>query len=103
MSKTTLAKFIEACKAKGVKLIPDDDPVFEYAEKVGIDNEMLVVAWAEFKSYWLNGGGSANLMADWRQTFRNSVRQNRARLWFLREGESAGWTTVGEQARRAAA
>lgn len=101
--KTTFGKFVESCKAKGEKLIPYDDPVFEYAEKVGIDDEMLTIAWDEFKSYWLDGDGSAKRRADWRRTFLNAVKQNRARLWFIREGEPAVWTTVGEQARRASA
>lgn len=101
--KTTFGKFIESCKAKGEKLIPDDDPVLEYAETVGIDDEMLAIAWVEFKSYWLVGDGSAKRRVDWRRTFLNAVKQNRARLWFIREGEPAVWTTVGEQARRASA
>lgn len=99
----TLAQFLERCKAMGEKSIPEDDPVWEYAQKVGIDNEMIAIAWLEFKGYWLNGEGKKRRMKDWRQTFRNAVRDNRARLWFVREGEQAQWTTAGEQARRAAA
>ncbi|HLO63299.1 MAG TPA: helix-turn-helix domain-containing protein [Azonexus sp.] len=99
----TLAQFLDHCKASGEKSIPEDDPVWEYAQKVGIDNEMIAIAWLEFKGYWLNGEGKKRRMKDWRQTFRNAVRDNRARLWFVREGEQAQWTTTGEQARRAAA
>ncbi len=101
--KTTFAKFVETCKAKGEKVIPDDHSVFEYAETVGIDTEMLEIAWREFKGYWLTGEGKSKRRADWRGTYLNAVKQNRARLWFIRAGEVASWTTVGEQARRAAA
>lgn len=101
--KTTFAKFIETCKAKGEKAIPDDDPVFKYAETVGIDTEMLEIAWREFKGYWLTGEGKSKRRTDWRGTYLNAVKQNRARLWFIRPGENASWTTVGEQAKRAAA
>lgn len=97
--ETTLAKFLEACKEKKEKPIPEDDPVFAYAEKVGISDEMLSVAWAEFKTYWLPTGKRKK---DWPGTFLGAVRQNRAGLWYLKEGESARWTTAGEQARRAA-
>lgn len=84
----------------GEQAIHADDPIFEYAKTVGIDEEMLAVAWAEFKTYWLSSGKRRK---DWRETYRNAIRQNRARLWFIREGEQAQWSTIGEQARRAAA
>lgn len=99
-SDTTLAKFIEACKAAGEKLIPDDDPIFDYAEKIGIDHEMLACAWAEFKARYLP---TVKRQKDWRAHFRNAVRRNWYNLWLLKEGEQARWTTAGEQARREAA
>lgn len=102
-SATTLRTFIDSCRTSSEKPIPEDDPVFTYAESVGIAREMITVAWGEFKHYWLDGEGKANRRADWRETFRNAIRQNRAGLWFLREGEQAKWTTRGEQARRDAA
>jgi hypothetical protein len=96
----TLKTFLEACTAAGVKPIGDDDPIFDYARKVGIDYEMLTVAWREFKAVYLV---SNKLQKDWPQHFRNAVRRNWYGLWFLKEGEDAHWTTAGEQARRAAA
>ncbi|HJW23932.1 MAG TPA: helix-turn-helix domain-containing protein [Rhodocyclaceae bacterium] len=96
----TLQAFIQQCQAGSLKPIPDDDPIFDYAEKVGIQSEMLSIAWREFKSYWLP---TQSRKKDWPGTFRNAVRQNRAGLWYLKEGEPARWTTAGEQARRAAA
>jgi hypothetical protein len=100
---TTLRAFIDSCRTSREKPIPENDPVFTYAESVGIAREMIAVAWGEFKRYWLDGEGKAKRRTDWRETFRNAIRQNRAGLWFLREGEQAKWTTAGEQARRAAA
>lgn len=96
----TLRAFIEQCQASGVQPIPENDPIFAYAEKVGITREMLAVAWGEFKAYWLQ---TQKRKSDWPGTFRNAVRQNRAGLWYLKDGELARWTTAGEQARRAAA
>lgn len=96
----TLAQFLENCRDSGEKAIPKDDPVMEYAEKVGITDEMLAVAWAEFKAAYLP---TSKGYKDWRQAFRNAVRRNWYKLWFLAEGQGAGWTTAGEQARRAAA
>lgn len=96
----TLSTFLGNCKSAGEQAIPADDPIFEYAKTVGIDEEMLAVAWREFKGYWLSSG---KRKTDWRETYRNAIRQNRARIWFIREGQPAAWTSVGEQARRFAA
>lgn len=99
-SGTTLKAFLESCKETGEKPFPEDDTIFDYAEKVGIDNEMMAIAWAEFKARLLP---TTKRQKDWRAHFRNAVRRNWYSLWFLKEGEAARWTTAGEQARRAAA
>lgn len=97
---TTLQAFLAACKASGETPIPADDLIHDYAEKVGIDQDMLATAWQEFKDRFLP---TAKRQRDWRAHFRNAVRRNWFGLWFLKEGEAARWTTAGEQARRAAA
>lgn len=96
----TLQAFLEHCKTSGEGAIPESDPIFAYAEKVGIDSAMLAVCWAEFKAAFLP---TDKRQKDWRAHFRNAVRRNWYKLWFLKDGEAAQWTTVGEQARRAAA
>lgn len=96
----TLKTFLETCKAAGDKPIPEGDPIFSYAERVGLADEMLAVAWAEFKARYQQ---TSKRQKDWRQHFRNAVRRNWYGLWFLKEGEEAHWTTAGEQARRIAA
>jgi len=99
-SETTLQKFLDTCAASGEKPVPADDPVFDYAAKVGIDDEMLAICWQEFKSRYLP---AAKRQKDWRAHFRNAVHRNWYKLWFLKESEAARWTTAGEQARRATA
>lgn len=96
----TLAQFLDHCKASGEQSIPESDPVWEYAQKIGITDEMIAVAWVEFKAAYLT---APKRYRDWRQTFRNAVRRNWYKLWFIGDGLAAAWTTVGEQARRAAA
>lgn len=104
-TKTTLQSFLDACTAAGERAIPDSDPILAYAEKVGINAEMIAACWAEFKAAYLNPSNMnpSKQQTDWRAHFRNAVRKNWYRLWFLKEGEAAQWTTTGEQARRAAA
>lgn len=96
----TLQDFLEQCKATGADAIPDDDPIFAYAEKAGISRDMLAAAWQEFKDAFLT---TSKRQKDWRAHFRNAVRRNWYKLWFLKDGEVAQWTTAGEQARRVAA
>lgn len=100
-SEITLKQFLEACKEKSEQVIPDDDPVFDYAETVGIDHSMIAICWEEFKAAFIQN--DSKRQKDWRAHFRNAVRRNWYKLWFLKEGEAAQWTSVGEQARRAAA
>jgi hypothetical protein len=91
----SLQQWLDACKVDGVMPIPEDDPVHAYCASVGIEHEILALHWAEFK---LRRGESTKRQADWRQTFRNSVRSNWFRLWFIGAGQPATLTTTGRQA-----
>ena len=93
-----LADWLQLCRDEGVLPIPADDPVFAYAEQVGLSREMVALAWGEFKRKRLV---SAKAQRDWRATFRDAVRGNWARIWLIRGGdEPAVLSTVGEQLRR---
>ncbi|CAG9932213.1 helix-turn-helix domain-containing protein [Candidatus Nitrotoga arctica] len=96
----TLKQFLEACKENSEQAIPESDPIFEYAKTVGLEVEMIAACWQEFKADYLP---TQKTYKDWRKTFRNSVRGNWKKLWFMKPGEAAQWTTAGEQARRVAA
>lgn len=78
--------------------IPPGDPIFAYCDEVGIDPEMLAVAWAAFKTTYTTER-KLKRYVDWRAVFRNAVRRNYGRLWFIdRAGAAAKWTTAGNQA-----
>lgn len=91
----TLRAWLADCKAKGENAIPADDPVYDYAERVGIRIELLHLHWAEFKRHWID---RTKRRRDWREEFRQSVRGNRFRLWWMPPGGSAELTTAGRQA-----
>lgn len=78
--------------------IQADDPIIAYAEQAGIRHDWLVLAWQRFKADMIE---RKTKKRDWRAHYRNAVRGNWYRLWWIRDGQS-GLTTVGEQARRAA-
>jgi hypothetical protein len=94
-----LSAMLALCKDQGEQAIPADDPVFTYAEEVGIGRDLLRLHWTEFKRRRLEGGKRQRGVDGWRRAFRNSVRDNWYRLWFIRPGEQAQLTTVGLQAQ----
>lgn len=71
--------FRAACAAAGQDAIPEDDPVFAWAESAGIPIELLGLAWREFCNRYED---SPKRYRDWRQVFRNAIRGNWFKLWF---------------------
>ena len=100
-SATGLKAWLEAVKAKAEKPIPDADPVFDYAARVGIPREYLALAWRVFRHRYLVQHPNKRYR-DWRRVFRNAVEGNWLKVWFLDPAsQQYGLTTVGLQAQRA--
>jgi hypothetical protein len=95
----SLKTWTEAVKAKGEKPIPESDPVFVYADEVGIPPDFLRLAWQEFRHRYSQP--ESKRYRDWRAVFRKAVRGNWLKLWFLSPDGSYSLTTVGHQAMRA--
>jgi hypothetical protein len=93
----TMAEFLEARKAAGEMSIPADDPAYRYAERAGIPDDFLEIAWLEFRERHLEN--PAKKYRDWRAAFRNAVRDNWYRLWRYVDGRAV-LTVQGEQAAR---
>lgn len=93
---TTFEVWRQACIAKGEKCIPEDDPLYGYAERVGISVGLVHLHWAEFKRRMTDSGKRRR---DWRQTLRESVQGNWYRLWWMPPGREAELTTAGRQAQ----
>lgn len=94
----SLATWLNHCKASGEQAIPEDDPVFTYAEQAGIPLDMLRLCWIEFRSRYSEPG--AKRYKDWRSVYRKAVRGNWLKLWFCNQ-EGYTLTTAGLQAQRA--
>ena len=79
--------------------VPADDPIFDWAAKVGIPRDWIALAWWAFEGrYTGDGQGRAKTYADWRATFRNAVREDWLKLW--RAGaDGFVLTTVGQTAQ----
>ena len=96
-SKTTFATWLERVRLAGEKPISQDDPIFAYAERIGLTEDMLRAQWVEFKTRYM---ANQKKYADWRAVFANSVRGNWFKLWW-HDGQQYRLTTVGVQAMRA--
>lgn len=88
----------------GADAIPADDPVFDYAAKVGLPGEFVQLAWAWFDTtYGAGGDRQTKTYADWRAVFRKAVAGGWPKYWGINRQGEYYLTTEGEQARRALA
>lgn len=90
----TWRQWVES-KPANEKLIPAADPVFRYAAEIGLPREFLHLHWLTFSQRY---SGTTKRQRDWRAHFRNSVRANWYRLWFIAPDGSFQLTTQGKQA-----
>lgn len=96
-SAISLKSWLQKIKDSGDVAISPNDTIFEYAEKVGITDEMLRLCWLGFKR---QHSESATRKKDWRAHFRNAVRGNWMRVWAINAEGQAFLTTTGKQLLR---
>jgi len=76
--------FLDRCKAVSEKPISDFKPVWDYAEKAGIQEDIVVLCWQEFsRRYGEGGANEAKRYRDWRAALRKSVECKWFWLWTL--------------------
>lgn len=89
-----IQRFIEERKAEGEQPIQPDDPIFDYVSEAGIPLDFLRLCWVEFVERNI---ANNKRQKDWRKAFRNCVRGNWYKLWWL-DGDTYSLTTTGKQA-----
>lgn len=92
-----LKTWLDYLKAKGEKAFEPNDPIFVWAKATEVPPEFIALAWAVFKDRYLD---SAKKYSDWRKSFRNAVKDNWFRLWWVNGEGRVALTTAGELARR---
>jgi hypothetical protein len=96
-----LKTFLDECTEKQERPLRDYQPLWLYVESVGLDTDMVALAWAEFRRQMLPGGVSATKrQADWRKTFRNYVEKNYLKLWAIDPEGKFFLTTAGKTAQK---
>lgn len=97
-SSTSLAYWLKTCKEKGERAIEDDDSIFDYAQKQKMPDDFIRYAWLEFKRTFIED--DSKKQKDWRAHFRNAVRANWFKLWFIGDDGNFALTTRGKQVQR---
>lgn len=103
--KTTADRRMEigtwlASLPEGEMAIPGDDPVFKYADDTGIPLDFLALSWVRFRDDMRE---RHTRKTNWRAHYRNAVKGNWYKLWWLSPEGECKLTTAGEQAKRAMA
>ena len=91
----SIKTFLAECHEAQEQPIAGDDPVFKYAVEKGIPREFVALCWKEFVERSLE---NSKRQKNWRQTFRNCVRQNWYKLWYCKPDGSYELTSGGHQA-----
>ena len=81
--------FLENIRQAGEKQISDYKPIWEFSEKAGMHEDLIILCWDEFKRQHLPGGtNETRKQKDWRQHFRKCVEGNWYGLWAI--GQDGG-------------
>jgi len=81
----------------GERFIRDDDPVFAWAEKIGLPLPFLELGWEEFVRRFLH---SRKRQKDWRAHFRNACRRDWLGVWKINSLGEFYLTQAGKQLER---
>jgi len=79
--------------------IDDADPIYQWAETVGVPRDWVAFAWEAFAAKFY--ADPAKKQVDWRAHFRNAVRGDWLKIWRI-EQTGAVLTTAGRQWQRVA-
>lgn len=82
----TFKKWIANCKADGTMPIPEDDPVFDWAEGLGIPINFIRFAWVEFQRKYTMADKAGKRYKLWARHFDNAVRENWYGIWYEKDG-----------------
>jgi len=98
----TFDEFIQTCESKNELPIPEDDPVYAWAEKVKLPIDFLFVGWQVFKRRdWVDAKGKPKIYKDWRAVFLNYCKNpDWLDVWSINRDGEYFFTAKGKQAHR---
>lgn len=95
----TFDEWIESVRGDDEKAIPATDPIFDFADDIGLPNDFLYLGWRAFCEQHRS---TSKRQRDWRQTFRNYVKNPMwLGVWYIdRASGEYRLTTKGLQLQR---
>jgi len=97
----SLKTFVDECKEKNERPLRDYKPLWDYTEKVGLSEDYVALAWAEFLRRFMPGGSQQEKrQKDWRCTFKKYIENNYFKLWAIDQNGAYFLTTMGKQAEK---
>ena len=97
--KITFKSWLAILKANSEKPISGYKPVWDYADRVGIDRGWVEMAWIKFHSRYLDDSTySGKRYIDWRRHFLNAIEGNWFGFWRVSNEGNFVLTTAGLQA-----
>lgn len=102
-SPIVFATFLEICKQNTEAPIRDYRPLWAYAQKIGLNEDLIGLCWDEFCRRHSPGGVNADKRyTDWRAAFRKCAEGNWYRLWTVDAQGTICLTPQGRLAAKAA-
>ena len=97
--KITFKTWLAILKAKNERPISGYKPVWDYAERLGIDRSWVEMAWIKFHARYLDDATySGKRYIDWRRHFLNAIEGNWFNFWRVGNEGNFVLTTAGIQA-----
>lgn len=98
LSLLTFSDWKQSLKQRDEKLIPTDDPIFQFVDDAGIPDEFHYLAWTAFQQRYQD---SSDRCSDWRARYRRAIREDWLKLWRFDDvmGEYV-LTNAGQQLQR---
>lgn len=91
-----LPDWMADCKAKGEPFIKPDDPIRQWADDASIPDDYMRLAWLVFVDRYR----TAKPQKDWPAHFRNAIRGNWLKLWYIDADGDCRLTTAGLQEQK---
>lgn len=105
----TFSTFLDQVDKSEEKALPAGHCSLEYAEKIGLTNELMELAWWKFKSEYspiVSSSGevtqtkkSKKKYKDWRLVFYNVLKDNWYGLWYIDDNNNVVETSKARQTR----
>lgn len=97
--KQTFKAWLDSVKLANERPISTYCPVWDAAERLGLDREWIGIAWNRFVDRYTNDPDNARKRyIDWRRVFLNAITGNWFRLWYFGQDGKPVLTTAGVQA-----